>query len=152
MTAVLILVGMISLIIIEIGMRFFSRSTNMTDALVGHGLAAMTFLSMGWALESSSMIRVNFVRRMAAGFWKSALDFIAITSTMFISGLLIFYAWRSMVRNLETGRLSEHYFPIPLWIPEAILIAGFALLFLQLVVRLARLLAVGVTYEPDLEL
>lgn len=150
--AVLILVAMITLIMVEIVMRFFSRSTNMTDVLVGQGLAAMTFLSMAWALESSSMIRVNFLRRIATGIWKLILDFIAITSTMVMSGILIAYGWRSMVRNVETGRLSEHYIPIPLWIPEAIFVAGFALLVLQLAVRLGRLLAVGVTYEPDLEL
>lgn len=150
--AALVLVAMISLILIEVVMRMFSRSTNMTDVLVGHGLAAITFLSMPWALESSSMIRVNFLRRMATGFWKILLDIVAIVSTMMIASVLVFYASKSMVRNFETGRLSQHYFPIPLWIPEAIFVVGMALLLLQLLVRLARLLTVGVTYEPDLEL
>lgn len=150
--AAVMLVGMVLLILTEVGLRFFSRSTYMTDVLVGYGLAASTLLSMAWATERSSMIRVTIVRRNANRPWKWMLDLFSILSTMFMSALLVFYGYLSMARNFVGGRLSEHFVPIPLWIPDAIFLFGFGLLILHLLVRLIELFTDGVSEESELEL
>ncbi|MGV1989197.1 TRAP transporter small permease [Agrobacterium sp. 22-221-1] len=150
--AAVILVGMVLLILTEVGLRFFSRSTYMTDVLVGYGLAAATMLSMAWATEKSSMIRVTIVRRNVSRRGKWILDFFSVLFTIFMSGLLVFYGYRSMLRNFIGGRLSEHFIPIPLWIPDVIFLSGFALLIFHLLVRLIELFTDGVSEESDLEL
>lgn len=147
--AAAILVGMVTIILVEIVFRFFSRSTHMADALVSYGLAASTFLSIGWALESDSMIRVTLVRRRVGRKTLGVLDFFAIVSTLFISSLLVVFGYFSMVRNYLGGRMSEHYFQIPLWIPDAIFIVGFVAMIIQLGVRLIGLLLEGPSRETD---
>lgn len=54
-----------------------------------------------------------------------------------------------MVRNYLGGRMSEHYFQIPLWIPGAIFIVGFVAMIIQLGVRLIGLLLERPSRETD---
>lgn len=150
--ASIILVAMISLILVEISMRLFSRSTHMTDVLVGYGVAFITFLSMAWALESSAMIRVSVVRRIAGRAAKWAMELFASLTTLALMGFFGFYAFQSLSRNLKSGALSQHYVQVPLWIPDAVFFTGLALVALHLLVRALRLLAVGLVDEPELEL
>jgi TRAP-type C4-dicarboxylate transport system permease small subunit len=150
--AAVALLGMVALILLEIVLRLFGYSTYMTDVLVGYGVASITFLAMAWALESSAMIRVSLVRRNVGSQAKIALDIFAALSTLFATGLFVIYGWRSMIRNFNSGALSQHYVQIPLWIPDAIFVIGMALVALQLIVRLLRSFAVGVVEEPELEL
>ena len=53
-----------------------------------------------------------------------------------------------MTKLFARGSVSQHYLPIPLWIPEAIFLAGLLLLALQLVVRALRL-ATGGVHDAD---
>lgn len=52
--AAVLLVLMVLLILTEITLRFFSMSTFMADALVGRGVAAITFLAMAWTLKKAA--------------------------------------------------------------------------------------------------
>lgn len=150
--AAALLVGMVGLILVEIVLRLFSRSTHMTDVLVGYGVAFITFLSMAWGLESSAMIRVSAVRRIASRAVKWAMEMFAALGTLAVILLFGVYVFRGMSRNFFSGALSQHYLQIPLWIPDAVFFTGLVLLGLQLLVRVLRLLAVGLVPEPDLEL
>lgn len=150
--AAAVLVAMISLILVEIGLRLNSRSTHMTDVLVGYGVACITFLAMAWALETSAMIRVGIVRRMAAAPLKWGMEMFSALGTLAIFLLFIVYVFRSMARNFANGTLSQHYLQIPLWIPDAVFFTGLALASLHLLVRVLRLLAVGLVPEPELDL
>lgn len=150
--AAFLLVLMTCHILLEIVLRFFSRSTYMADALVGYGVAAITFLALGWALEKGSMIRVSVVtqrlpRRLAWG-----AEMFAVLTTGWVAWFLATYQWRSVFRSFERGTVSEHFLPIPLWIPEAFFLIGLLLVLLNLVVRFLRLVTVGLTEESKLVL
>ena len=150
--AAVLLVLMVGLILVEIVLRFFSRSTFMADALVGHGVAAITFLAVGWALEQGSMIRVSVVTSRlgpVAGFMAEA--FSVVLAELLVLGLM-FFQWRAIAKLWKRGSTSEHYLPIPLWLPEAIFFAGLALLALQLLVRMGRLLATGRATDATLKI
>lgn len=150
--AAALLVAMIGLILVEITLRLFSLSTHMTDVLVGYGVAFITFLSMAWGLESSAMIRVSMVRRMASPPVKWGMELFSSAGTLALMAYFGFYAFRSMSRNLGNGALSEHYVQISLWIPDAVFFTGLTLVALHLIVRVLRLFAVGLVDEPELEL
>lgn len=150
--AAVLLVLMVGLILVEIVLRFFSRSTFMADALVGHGVAAITFLAVGWALEQGSMIRVSVVTSRlgpVAGFVAEACS--VVLAEMLVLGLM-YFEWRAIAKLWRRGSTTEHYLPIPLWLPEAIFFAGLSLLALQLLVRLCRLLATGRATEAKLKI
>lgn len=141
--AAILLVMMVGLILIEIVLRFFSRSTFMTDVLVGYGVAAITFLALGHTLEQGSMIRISALtqrlsripRLLAAGFSIVTVELLAVW--------LMFFEWRSISKLWIRGTSSQHSLPIPLWIPEAIFFIGLGLLALQLLVLFLRLVAHG---------
>lgn len=144
--AAILLVLMVALILIEIVLRFFSLSTFMTDVLVGYGAAAITFLALGWTLEQGSMIRVNaFTQRLNHRSSQIAAGF-SIFSTLVLVSYLIYFEWSSVIKLFSRGRKSEHYFQIPLWIPETIFLVGLILLALQLIVLALRLI---VTDQQD---
>ena len=70
-----LLVAMVCHIIVEIVLRsFFATSTFVLDEVVGYGVAAMTFLSLGYALEQGAMIRVNVLITRVGGMPRRALE------------------------------------------------------------------------------
>ncbi|MFV0386090.1 TRAP transporter small permease [Paracoccus sp. (in: a-proteobacteria)] len=141
--AAILLVLMVGLILVEIVMRFFSKSTFMTDVLVGYGVAAITFLAMGWTLEQGSMIRISAVTARLNPVMRLMAEALAVIATGILTIWLMGFVWRTMSRMWVRGTTSEHYLPIPLWIPEAFFFAGLALLVLHLLVRLLRLAVFG---------
>ena len=150
--AATLLVMMVLLILLEIVLRYHSRSTFMADALVGHGVAATTFLALGWALERGSMIRISVVTRRLRPSPRFAAEAFTIVATELLILCLMYYQWRTVSKLWIRGSVSQHYFPIPLRIPEAIFFIGLVLLALQLLVRLCRLGVVGVEKDETLTL
>lgn len=141
--AAILLVMMVGLILVEIVMRFFSRSTFMTDVLVGHGVAAITFLALGWTMQQGSMIRISAVTGRLSGGPRLLAEAFAVITTLVLMLWLMGFVWRTLSRMWVRGTTSEHYLPIPLWIPESFFFIGLGLLSLHLIVRLLRLLFVG---------
>jgi len=150
--AAILLILMVALILVEIALRFYSHSTFMADALVGYGVAAITFLALGWALEKGTMIRVSVVTQRLSPKARWCADAFSIVCAEALVLFLMFYEWRSIVKLWRRESVSQHYFPIPLWIPESIFFAGLALLALQLLVRLCRLATPGREEEASLTL
>ena len=77
-----LLVCMTSLILVEICMRFFSKSTYMADVLVGYGVAAITFLAAPWALEEGAMIRVTVLTDKMKGAVRWIAEAFALASAL----------------------------------------------------------------------
>lgn len=141
--AALLLVLMVLLILFEIALRFFSLSTFMADALVGRGVAAITFLALGWTLEQGSMIRIQALTSLLTGNWKKLATVFSIVATEILMLWMISIQYQTTVRLFVQGRTSETYFPLPLWIQQAMFLTGLCLVALTLIVSLLRLLFTG---------
>lgn len=150
--AAALLVAMTSLILLEICLRLFSKSTYMADVLVGHGVAAITFLAAPWALQEGAMIRVSVLTDRLTGAARWLAEAFCLLTAGYITWFLMAYQWKSVAKLFARGSVSQHYVPIPLWIPEAFFLAGLALMLLQFVVRGLRLVAVGHADERALTL
>ena len=150
--AATLLTLMVTLILVEIVLRFFSRSTFMADALVGHGVAAITFLALGWALEQGTMIRISVVTQRLRPGARFVLGVLSILAAEVLVVWLMFFEWRAITRLWIRGTTSEHHLPIPLWIPEAFFFVGLALLAIQLVVMFFKLIVLGQQDEATLKL
>lgn len=137
------LAAMTIYVLFEIGLRAFSYSTFMLDTLVGHGVAALIFLAMPWTLEKGAMIRVGYFIKTGGRRLRWWLE---IWSTLAALAFLCFitrYQWATVSKDFLRGTTSQHYIPIPNWIPGTIFLCGLLLAILYLVVRLLRQLAVG---------
>jgi TRAP-type C4-dicarboxylate transport system permease small subunit len=135
-----LLVLMVLHILLEIALRsFFATSTFVLDEFVGYGVAAMTFLTLGYALEKDALIRVQLVLTRSPPGARRGLEILGAGLTLALSLFLIGYFWRSVSRNWGRGAVSQSIAEVPLWIPEGLVLLGLVLFALQLFAHLLRL-------------
>ena len=136
-----LLVLMVLHILTEIVLRsFFASSTFVLDEFVGYGVAAMTFLSLGYALEDGSLIRVQLLLTRSPPPARRGLEALCAALTLALSLFLIAHFWHSVSRNWSRGAVSQSIAEVPLWIPEGLVLLGLVLFALQLFAHLLRLL------------
>ena len=138
-----VLLAMTGHIIYEIVLRVvFSTSTFILDEIVGYGVAATTFLALGYALERGGLIRVNLLLKPLgeSGITRRVIEVIGIALTLAMIGFQIRYFWRSVTRNWDRGAVSETVAEVPLWIPEGVMLLGLAVFWLHLAIYLLRVL------------
>jgi len=137
-----LLIGMVLHILYEIVLRsFFDSSTFVLDEFVGYGVAAMTFLSLGYALNEGSLIRVNILLARTRGKPRVGLEIFSVAVTLAMTVFIAGYFWRSVARNWTREAVSESIAEFPLWIPEGLVLAGIVLFAIQLAAYLLRLVA-----------
>ena len=132
--AALVIASMFALILYEIMLRaVFSSSTYVLDEMVGYGVAASTFLGLGYALNQGSLIRVNLVISMIKSRTvRRVLEMLCVILVSTINFLVLHSFGKSIARNFERGAVSETIAEVPLWIPEGVLFIGLALFTLQM--------------------
>jgi TRAP-type C4-dicarboxylate transport system permease small subunit len=136
-----LLVLMVLHILLEIVLRsFFASSTFVLDEFVGYGVAAMTFLSLGYALEEGALIRVQLLLTRSPPPARRGLEIVGAGQTLAVSLFLIAHFWSSVSRNWSRGAVSQSIAEVPLWIPEGLVLLGLTLFALQLLAHLLRLL------------
>jgi TRAP-type C4-dicarboxylate transport system permease small subunit len=135
------LVLMVLHILLEIVLRgFFASSTFVLDEFVGYGVAAMTFLALGYALEEGALIRVQLLLTRSPAPARRGLEILGAGLTLALSLFLIAHFWRSVSRNWSRGAVSQSIAEVPLWLPEGLVLLGLVLFALQLLAHLLRLL------------
>lgn len=138
--AAVILAAMTSFILLEIVLRnAFGTSTYIMDEMVGYGVGAMTFLAMAHTLRKGEMIRVHLLRAVLPASGRRVLEIICALLTFAGFSVVASYFARSMMRNYSEHAVSSSLAEVPLWIPDAVLLAGLVLLLLQLATYAARL-------------
>lgn len=131
-------------ILVEIVLRsFFDASTFIMDEMVGYGVAAITFIGLGHALDFGALIRVNLLltRLDENGPARRVVEVLCILLTQFVVGVAIWFFAKTVIRNYERGYLSQTISEIPTWIPQACVLVGLAIFSLQLVAYLLRVLS-----------
>lgn len=137
--ACLLLVAMVGHILTEIVLRsFFASSTYVLDEFVGYGVAAVTFLALGYALETGSLIRVNLLLGQTTGRPRRALEALSALGALFVVSLLFWFIGLSVLRNWTRGRVSSSIAEVPMWIPEGLVLVGLGVFWLQLFAYLLR--------------
>lgn len=134
-----ILVGMVALILWEIVLRsVFHSSTFIMDEFVGYGVAAATFMALAHALAQGQIIRVGLLIERVPPRARRALEVLSALIGMMTVAVLIHFFWLRVVRAWTRGSVSNSVAQVPMWIPEAIVTGGLALLWLQLLAHLIR--------------
>ena len=145
-----ILVLMVGHIVYEIVLRtFFASSTFVLDEFVGYGVAAMSFLALGYTLETGGLIRVNLLltRLGADTLARRAVELFCCVMTLAAMSVPIWFFGRSMWRHYAAGYTSGTIADVPAWLPESFVFAGMALFWLQLLAYTLR----GAAGRADLD-
>lgn len=129
-------------VILEIFLRaFFNSSTFVLDEFVGYGVAAMTFMTLGYALETNSLIRVNILLvRIRSQFGRRLVEVLCALVALIVSSYITFYFWKSVSRNFTRGVTSETMAEIPLWIPESLVLIGLGIFMIQLLAYILKVI------------
>lgn len=137
--AAAIMTLMIGHILLEIVLRsFFDSSTYVLDEFVGYAVASMTFLTLAYALNDGSLIRVNLVLGRLKGKSRRWVEVGSSSLAFVVFAYILFFFFRSWIRNWDRGTVSGSIAEVPLWIPEGIVLIGLAIFVLQLFVYSLR--------------
>lgn len=148
--AALILVYILFHIGYEIVLRtVFDSSTFVLDEFVGYAIAAMTFLSLGHALERGALIRVDLVIAGVRGRVRRWIELFCIAASAGMVGFCLAYVYRDAHRDWSRGSTSSSIAEVPLWIPKGLIVVGLALLLLQLIAYFLRVAAGGPVVVSD---
>ncbi len=133
--ACLILVAMVLFILYEIVLRtFFDASTYVLDEFIGYGVATMTFLSLAAALNDNSLIRVNLLLAVLDKKSRRVIEVVSHLVGAALFGFVAIYFNKFVMRDFERGTVSNSVAEVPLWIPQAIMLAGILILIIQFLV------------------
>lgn len=134
-----VLVGMVGLILWEIILRsVFDTSTFVMDEFVGYGVASATFMALAHALGQGQIIRVGLLIERVSPASRRWLEALSALIGMVTVALLIYFFWLRVARAWSRGSVSNSIAQVPMWIPEAIVMGGLGLLWLQLLAHLIR--------------
>lgn len=141
--AVMLMAGMTLHVILEIILRaFFSTSTFVLDEFVGYGVAAMTFMALGYTFESNTLIRVNFIlTKVHSRLGRQIIEILCVSAALVLTSYIALYFWKSVARNIERGSTSETIAAVPLWIPEAFVLLGLAIFIIQMLAYIVRVVS-----------
>ena len=98
------------------------------------------------------MIRVTVLTDRMPPRLRWAAEAFALAASGAIIWFLMAYQWKSVLKLFARGSKSQHFIPIPLWIPETFFLVGLFLIFVQIAVRSLRLVAVGHAEERAVKL
>lgn len=148
--AALLLVYIVSHIAYEIVLRtMFASSTFVLDEFVGYAIAAMTFLSLGHALDHGSLIRVDLAITRLKGSVRRWVELFCIACSFVMAGICTWYVGRNAIREWTRGSVSESIAEVPLWIPVGAVWLGLILLMLQLFAYFLRIAFGGKPVESS---
>jgi TRAP-type C4-dicarboxylate transport system permease small subunit len=116
----------------ETVLRQFRSSLLVTDEIAGYLNAAAVFLGLAWTLREGGFIRVEILYDRARGVLRQAIRWlIVLTSTVF-SAVLLWVAVRHVVYAFQRDTRAVSVIDTPEWIPQSVMVVGFAVLLLQL--------------------
>lgn len=142
--AALLLVYILLHIGYEIILRtMFDSSTYVLDEFVGYAIAAMTFLSLGHALDKGALIRVDLAITRMTGRPRRIIELFCITASFLMAGFCAWWVGFDALRHLTRGSVSESIAEVPLWIPTGAVWLGLVLLMFQLFAYFLRIAAGG---------
>lgn len=148
--AAVLLVYIFLHIITEIVLRsFFQSSTFVLDEFVGYAVAAMTFLSLGYALNEGSLIRVDLVVGSLTGRLRRWVELFCLGSSFGIAGFCAWWVGRDALRNWSRGSVSESIAEVPQWLPVGAVWLGLVLLMIQIIACFLRVAAGGEPIRSD---
>lgn len=125
-----------------VGRKLFSFSFQGVDELGGYALAITASLGFGYTTIMRGHTRVDVLLRILARPVRAALHVLAVVVMAAISVAMLWYAFNALTESLEYGAIANSPLETPIWIPQGLWLAGFAvfaLVSLLALVRIARL-------------
>lgn len=119
---------------------FFVRPTIWAAELSQLCLIWGSLIGMPWALAARRHIAVDAVTRLCSPKIQCALEILAMLVVGSFSFVVAWKGYGIFFDSLERGRTTGSMLDLPTWISELPVFIGFALLAVQAVIEIARIL------------
>ena len=135
---------MIILILSEVVMRtFFGSSTEVSGEYSGYALAALIYLGLGFSFREGAHIRITFLRERLGRNSYFILELLCTAFAMVLSGMSCIFIWEMVLTSKARNLVAYTPAETPLYIPQALILAGMIILTLQIIAQLASLITRG---------
>jgi TRAP-type C4-dicarboxylate transport system permease small subunit len=112
--------------------KVFSVSIGGSDELSGYCLAMGAAWSYAFALLHRANIRVDALYKYFPRPARAALDLVALIALAGFMAVVSYYAYEVLASSVRFGSRANTPLQTPLWIPQAIWLAGLAFLLLTI--------------------
>ncbi|MBP2302122.1 TRAP transporter small permease [Azospirillum picis] len=131
------------LVVTQVASRLLDRMVPGADELAGYCMAASFFLMLGPSLRRGAHIRVGVLVERLHGGARRAMELLCLGFATALSAYFAWYWARMTYDSYDFGDLSQGVLPIPLWMPQALMAAGLAVLVIALLDDLLAVLRGG---------
>lgn len=131
--AALAIVVILVIVCAETVLRQFQASLLITDEVAGYLNAAAIFLGLAWTLREGGFIRVEIFYDRATGNLRQAIRWLIVLSATAFAAILLWVCTKHVIYAFDTDTRAVSILDTPEWIPQSIMVAGLAVLLLQLV-------------------
>lgn len=139
--AALLMLAITGIVGYGVALRYlFNQPQVWSDELASYLIVLVVMLAIAEVLRRGEHISIDLlIGRLGARarYW---VDVAGMVSVIVVSGVLIVSGWDMAAFSADMGIRSTGYLAMPMWLPQATLPLGFALLGLAALNRLLRLL------------
>ena len=140
-SGVLILI-VLALTSVGVFMRYvLDRPIRGIDEATGFLVVAIVMFGAAETLRRSEHIQIDLVTNALRGRTRWVFDLWAYACVLVFSVVFLYTAWRTVAFTWRFGEYSTGYLEMPMWIPQATMLPGAALLGLVAILKIVQLLA-----------
>ena len=111
------------------------------DEATGFLVVAIVMFGAAETLRRNEHIQIDLVTNAVGDRMRWVLDLWAQACVLVFSIVFLYTAWRTVAFTWSFGEYSTGYLEMPMWIPQATMLPGAALLGLVAILKIAQLLA-----------
>ncbi|SFM72713.1 TRAP transporter small permease [Marinobacter pelagius] len=135
--------------LLTLGMKSLGLQVPGLAELAGFLLLGATFTGLAYTLTVGGHIRVDLLHRALPGKVQRALDILVTVIASAITGYGIWFSVLLAYDSYDFGDLSIGMVPVPLWIPQAVMVVGLVWLLIALIDALVGLITGRITRIKD---
>ncbi|WP_417566572.1 TRAP transporter small permease [Marinobacter sp.] len=136
-------------VLLALGMDSLGLQIPGLAELAGFLLLGATFTGLAYTLSVGGHIRVDLLHRVLPESVQKALDLLVTGSALAITGYAIWFSVLLAYDSYDFGDLSIGMVPVPLWIPQAVMVIGLIWLLVALLDVLVGLITGRLAHIKD---
>jgi len=136
--AVLLIFGYCVLMLAEVVARSQARSLSYSWEFSQYAMAGIFALAAGPAIRSATHVRITLLTDYLPARLAKQMDIAANLVALFITALIVWAMWVKVGKSFDRNIVATTVTKTPLWMPQLLVLWGFAQLWLDLAARLVR--------------
>ena len=136
-------------LLLAVGLNALGLQVPGLAELAGFLLLGATFTGLAYTFSVGGHIRVDLVHRALPDGVRRGLDLGVTAVALAITGYALWYCGRLAYDSYDFGDVSIGMVPVPLWIPQTVMVVGLAWLAVALADALAGLVSGRIRHLKD---